>query len=262
MKVKVDHVPSDPIQYMRTHQQGSATGRAPAVGALTVTNKFPTKTKTTTMSTGSNTTMTETSNAVITVQVSLLCAEERPKRRFSAGTASTDSTCGTSISSVRLVSFDESPTVHSYENDYDECATSYWYGKAEIKAMVEAEKVLVQRHIQAEPSYVTFLLQIWATPCTQEDVLARLVAPIHDSNMRGLEKHCLKSMKQRRSLVLKKVLQAQIDLYRYSYQYEYPPDPQERAHLLRLECEPLSRTSARFARAMALGDAMHQHTLP
>ena len=174
------------------------------------------------------------------------------QRRLSSGTASTgtDSSSSSSSNKARVVSFHTSPTVHSYERDYLlEDKAAHWYGKAEIQAMVDAEKLCVHEYMESNPTYVTFLLQIWATPCMQEDVLSRLVRPIQDSPMRGLEKHCLRSMKQRRGVVLKKVLQAQIDLYRYV------PDPQERALLLKQECQPLSRTSARFARAMALGDA-------
>lgn len=183
-------------------------------------------------------------------------AKPHAERRLSLGTASTCTDSSASSSSKPrvsvVVSFCCEPTVHTYERDYLlEDKAVHWYDKAEIQAMVDAEKKSVHDYTKQDKgrSYVTALLKVWSTPCMQPEVLSKLVKPIQASPMRGLEKHALKSIKQRRSVVMKKVLQAQIDLCHYE------PDPQERAILLKEECQPLSRTSARFARAMALGDA-------
>ncbi|CAB9507820.1 expressed unknown protein [Seminavis robusta] len=190
------------------------------------------------------------------------------ERRFSTDTCSTDtdSTIATSTDSASAceeeegtsrvrcsVQFDLRHVIvveieRSFETNQEKAAL--WYSKADIAHATALEKQCVQDFADASPNYMTQLLQIWRTPCMDTQVLDKLVLPIHDTPHRGLEKHCLKAMKQRRGIVLRKVLQAQHELY------FCVADPHERAALLREQCQPLCRTSARFAKAMAQGDAM------
>jgi hypothetical protein len=189
--------------------------------------------------------------------------DRKPERRLSIGTSSTvstSSTCTSSSSSIissttrcRRVKFDSFEYSRTYvippSFETDDEKADLWYNKTDIGAATKMEKDSIPLHIAATPSYMLHLVQIWRTPCMDTQVLDKLVSPIHDSPMRGLEKHCLKAMKQRRGIVLRKVLQAQ-------QEFAWIASAEERALLLRDECEPLSRTSARFAKAMAQGDAM------
>jgi hypothetical protein len=122
-----------------------------------------------------------------------------------------------------------------------------WYSKAELCASQTAEKEDLQRYVEAHTDYVAQLLQLWSSPLVQ--VQSKLVAPLLQAP-RGLEKHSLKHvMRQRQEVVLRRVLQAQ---------HNFTAPWMDNTESLRRECEPLTRTSMRFAKAkaMAKADAM------
>ena len=148
------------------------------------------------------------------------------------------------------------PQIHCLDQTFTpEEKPLLWYSKADLEAFHSAEKEHVQAYTSdVSPQYISQLLQLWTCPCNNVDVQRKLVAPIADTPVRGLEKLCLKQvMRQRRETVLKRVLQAQQNCVWLDNNRE---DEERRMELLRQECEPLARTSVRFAKAMAEADAM------
>jgi hypothetical protein len=134
-----------------------------------------------------------------------------------------------------------------------------WYTRHDIKTFAAEEQERVHDYVQAHPQYVTQLVQIWSCPVSVHQLPStkgqQLVKPLVESPLRGLEKQSLQGvMRQRRHVVLHKVLQAQHDLTVDPFHCYMSND--EKMEWLRQQCEPLSRTSNRFAKALAQADAL------